>query len=428
MDVRLQKRYLQLVGAHVNAVQAVAAGIHALPGAGQSFAATQAAWRFFKNPRVTLVKLIEPLRAMGRCSAAESSSPYVLLAHDWSKMDYDTHTSKTDLTQLTNALDRGYEMGTALLVDAGNGAPLAPMDVRVRAADGSYTTESETVERHLPHLEQVLPCMKASATWQLGRTCVHVIDREADSVKHMRQWDADGHKVLLRADDRRVEFCGNIQLFSAITATLEAEQKFALTREVDFKGGCAQQFVAETDVVLTEPAWGRTPEGKNRRIPGRPLRLRLVIVQLRDDKGTRLAQWWLLTNVWDVSAETVAMWYYWRWRIESFHKLLKSAGLELEEWRQESASAIAKRLLVAAMACVTVWQLQRLNTREAQTCQQFLVRMSGRQTKRTRPITTSALLAGLHLLLTMLEILEHYTPDQLRVFARQAAPLLRPSG
>ena len=74
--------------------------------------------------------------------------------------------------------------------------------------------------------------------------------------------------------------------------------------------------------------------------------MRLIVAQVRDADGTVLAQWWLLTNVDDVPADQIALWYYWRWRIESFHKLLKSAGLEMEEWRQESAAPIAKRLLV----------------------------------------------------------------------------------
>ncbi|MEZ5477737.1 MAG: hypothetical protein R3E95_09720 [Thiolinea sp.] len=61
-----------------------------------------------------------------------------------------------------------------------------------------------------------------------------------------------------------------------------------------------------------------------------------------------LAEWFLLTNVAAVDAATVALWYYWRWRIESFFKLMKSAGHQLESWQQESALAIAKRLLVAS--------------------------------------------------------------------------------
>ena len=61
------------------------------------------------------------------------------------------------------------------------------------------------------------------------------------------------------------------------------------------------------------------------------------------------------------------------------------------------------------MACVVVvWQLQRQRTPEAQACQIFLVRLSGRQTKRRRPVTTPALLAGLHILIVMLDALQDY--------------------
>ena len=60
-----------------------------------------------------------------------------------------------------------------------------------------------------------------------------------------------------------------------------------------------------------------------------------------------------MSNVMAMDASTLALWY-WRWQIECFFKLLKSAGHELESWQQESALAIAKSLLVASMACVTV--------------------------------------------------------------------------
>jgi len=56
-------------------------------------------------------------------------------------------------------------------------------------------------------------------------------------------------------------------------------------------------------------------------------------------------------------AATVARWYYWRWRIESYHKLLKGAGQQVEQWQQESAAALARRLLVAAMAWTAAWAI-----------------------------------------------------------------------
>ena len=64
-------------------------------------------------------------------------------------------------------------------------------------------------------------------------------------------------------------------------------------------------------------------------IPGPPLPLRLVVAEVRDLKGRVLARWLLLTNVPAelADAATVARWYYFRWRIESLHKLLKSRRL-----------------------------------------------------------------------------------------------------
>ena len=44
----------------------MAAGVKSLPSTKTAFAATQAAWRFLNNDRVTLPALVEPLREVGR--------------------------------------------------------------------------------------------------------------------------------------------------------------------------------------------------------------------------------------------------------------------------------------------------------------------------------------------------------------------------
>ena len=50
---------------------------------------------------------------------------------------------------------------------------------------------------------------------------------------------------------------------------------------------------------------------------------------------------------------------------QSYFELLKSHGQQLEQWQQETGPAIARRLLVASMACVVVWQLQADDTPQA---------------------------------------------------------------
>jgi hypothetical protein len=129
-----------------------------------------------------------------------------------------------------------------------------------------------------------------------------------------------------------------------------------------------------------------------------------------------------------VSAERLALWYYWRWNIESFFKLMKQAGHQLEEWEQEKGLAIFKRLLIAAAACINVWDLMRTKTPEAEEACEFLVRLSGRQMKRDVPVTASALLDGIFKLLTLIETLQNYSIDELKAFAQTALRQLQATG
>lgn len=415
-----------LVESHLRSVPKLAAGVASLPSAGSAFAATQAAWRFFNNERVALAALVEPLREVGRDAVGDLRAPFVLLVHDWSKLSFGHSNGKKDLVQLTHATDVGYELTTALLVSGDDGRPLAPMEMHLRTANGILSTRAPA-PRNRPHLEQVLPTMRASNGWGLSKPLVHVIDREADSIDHYRRWDADGHKFLIRADDRRVLHSGKSCLLSEIRGQFKRQKRFKCVGDAAYHGRPAKLWVAETEVVLHRAA-KKNVNGKKWELPGRRLTLRLILVQLRNDKGKVLAEWMLLSNVplsW-ATAEHFARCYYWRWGIESFFKLLKSHGIELEHWQQETGPAIARRLLIAAMACVVVWQLQADNSPEASELKDILIRLSGRQMKRSRPHTAPALLAGLWVLLSMLELIRHY---DLRKIKRLAARIpLRDTG
>jgi hypothetical protein len=412
-----------LVKEHLHAATGFASGLSALPGLKTAFASTQAAWRFYANDDVTLAELIKPLQEAGREGCAASNSPYVLAVHDWSSLAYGTHPSKADRVQLTHQYDIGYELSVALLVDAATGDPLAPMEIRLRAADRVHSSRTPAPKTSAKRLDQLIVTMKAAAGWGLDKTVVHIIDREADSVGHFRKWAAKGHLFLVRADAARsVRWRKKVLTLPKVVAALAQEDAFRAVGEVPYKGRPGRQWVAETTVILHKPARTRTAAGQVD-VPGKPLELRLIVSRIFAADGTLLAEWLLLTNVaTDVTAETIALWYYWRWRIESYFKLMKSAGQALEDWQQESAGAIAKRLLVASMSCVVVWRLGRMDSPEATLLCYLLVRLSGRQMKRDRPVTDSALLAGFQAMLAMLDMLEHYDIQQLRRLVALALP------
>jgi hypothetical protein len=146
----------------------LAAGVASLPSTTSAFAATQAAWRFHSNERVTLPALVEPLRDAGRTRVEASRAAFVLLVHDWSKLSFNHPKGKRDLAELTHQADVGDELTTALLVDADDGGPLAPMEMHLKTATGVLSTRRRA-PKDASHLDQVLPTMRAARRWGLAK-------------------------------------------------------------------------------------------------------------------------------------------------------------------------------------------------------------------------------------------------------------------
>jgi hypothetical protein len=424
LEPRLLRRYWQLVASHSNAVSERAAGIKALALQSSAFAHTQGLWRFLENERTTPQVLMEPVLAGARRAVAESCGEYTLAVHDWSRLNYRTHRSKADRVQMTHECDVGYELQSTVLLNDTQGDPLGAVVQNLHTQRGVWSTYAAcTLKR--PHLEELGDRMEWLEGQGWDKPLVHIVDREADSVAHLRQWSAAQQRWLIRAKDSRlVEHGGKQQSLKVIAEQLQ----FEFVREVEHQGRPAQQWIASSRVTMTRAAKPKQLDERGQRlapVPGIALSVRLIVSSIRDANGKVLALWYLLSNVESKVADgRVALWYYWRWRIESYFKLLKSAGHQVESWEQETGLAILKRLLIASHACALAWTLMRQSKsdNEAHSTAKFLVRLSGRQMKRTQPITAPALLAGLYQLFATLELLEHHSPDELKAIARTAFP------
>lgn len=142
-------------------------------------------------------------------------------------------------------------------------------------------------------------------------------------------------------------------------------------------------------------------------IPPEALQKRLIPTRVVASDGGVRARWLLLTDAGaEFGAAEVARWYAWRWRIESYHEPLKTAGMNAEQWQRESGEAFAKRLVIASMACLTVWHLREEGSEEAERLKKILQRWSGRRKKHKGPPSAPAGLAGLEKLLAVLDLLE----------------------
>jgi hypothetical protein len=399
-------------------------------GAADGFAAAKAAYRFFDNDRVSLPALAGPLQSAAESYVAKHRPSALLVLHDWSAVKYKGHESKRDQVRLSNEQDVGYELLASLAVDGGMGDPIAPLHLQLRAADRTHSTRLPAPKRGAFWLDELGKTMAAVARLKLGATVVHVVDREGDSLAHYREWHAAGRSFLVRVDDDRLVLHEGVERkLPAILQALDAAGSFAAVGAASRRGDPCTLEVAETDVVLHRPAWRHRTVGAktNERIAGPPLPMRFVVARLRGEGGKVEAAWLLFTNAAaEYDAATVARWYYFRWRIETFFKLLKSAGMALEDWQQETAARIARRLLVACMACVVVWRLERATAADDVKLRDTAMKLSERLTKPDRRWTAPALLAGLWRLMGALLLLEtHSAEDLVRMGATLHALLPR---
>src|SRR5262245_34235204 len=360
LEPRLQKRYYKLVLEHVNINSEIAAGPRALPGNGKAFASTQGAWRYYANPKVTLKALGAPLIEQARDFLATEFLDYALIVHYWSNLSYQTQqTLKKDLIELGHQ-NHGYELLSSLLINDLMGMPLGMLGLNLTASKGVYSTWCEKPRARQAPLDDLSETMKQLRALDLDLPLVHIIDCESNSIWHWRLWNERGDLFLSRTTaDRHAHWQERRLRLREIASHLawKADKVVAVTAELE-----AQAFIAETTVTFTDPAYRRGSGGKRKVIKGEPFQARLIVVQLRLPDETVFAEW-----------------YYWRWTIESATKLYKSAGLHVEQWQQETAEATAKRLLVAAMACVVVWQVQRTDTPQMEEFRKLLLRLSGRQ-------------------------------------------------
>ena len=185
----------------MNSTETLAAGLRALPQEGKiSFASTQAAWRFYKNERITLNKLAEPLLQAAHSDVISTCCHYALCVHDGSRLNYRKHTSKEDSYQMTHNMDVGYDLQSSLLVSVTTGQPIAPVAQGLVTDNGSYASyqiEQNTVVKN--HLDEMTDAMKCIEAQSFNKPLVHNIDREADYIGHIRQWEEEHINWLTRA-------------------------------------------------------------------------------------------------------------------------------------------------------------------------------------------------------------------------------------
>ncbi len=242
----------------------------------------------------------------------------------------------------------GLHMHSTLAVSP-EGIPLGLLHIQYDAPDGQAQRGRPLEERKTFRWIRALRDCAEVAGQLAGPRLVAVMDREADGqALFAEQRRLEGVELLVRAKHNRALGAHRPKLFEhmraqAVGGQLEIKVQRSSARRA---ARTAQAELRWQTVELPAPARGEAA-----------LRMQLVHVWERAaPEGVEALEWFLLTTLPVASladAEQVLEWYRLRWRIEDWHRMLKS-GCKVEYLGHRTGERIERAVTIKA---VIAWRL-----------------------------------------------------------------------
>lgn len=360
-DERLGKRFRSLLE------QLSSSPGGSIPLVCQDWANTKAAYRFFDNGRVSEAEILGGHFQATRDRAAATDGP-VLVMHDTTEFTYKREdvdaVGKTRINiagAYRDGMPRyitacGILMHSSLAVTT-EGLPLGLTAIKFwsrKKFKGANALKKKINPTRVPIEE------KESIRWldNLQRStnllgdasrCVHIGDRESDIYELFCTAQDAGTKFLLRTCVDRLAGDGE---HTIATEMAEVDCKGLHRVEVRDRHGNVSEAVLELKFrrILVQP-----PLYKQRRYPALELTV-LHATERGKPRGRDPIDWKLITNL-SVTSRAEAIqklhWYALRWKIETFHKILKS-GCQAEQSKLRTAERLVNLL---AMFCILSWRI-----------------------------------------------------------------------
>jgi len=362
-DARLNGRAETLLSRFAEDPQA------SIPAACRGWTETDAAYKFFANPKVDEVKILRPhaKATLARCAR----EPVVLLVQDTTELDY-THENLS--IEGMGVLDHRGRRGMLLHVNAA----FTPEGCCLGVVDAEFLNRSEesigkTRERAYWPIED-----KESFRWLQGYRRACAIQRQliVPRVISIADCEADIYEIFVEAEQASSRCRGKADYiirakadrslpekdeeagpwcYQKLWATLE-EGPERFRRTIDLSATPKRAARQATLAVRAGAVTLKPPYRQGRTLPA--VTVNAVLVQEVDPpKDAEPVEWLLVTSLSIESREEIeeAIDYYrGRWPIEPYFRILKS-GCRVEELRLES---IARLKPCVAMYLIVAWRVQ----------------------------------------------------------------------
>ncbi len=350
-DVRLGKRLRTLLGLMSNGLG------QTIPLACQDWANTKAAYRFFSNPRINEEEILSGHFASTQARASAIPEPLLVL-HDTTEFVYQSGEPGVGL--ISNLPRKrtvcGLLMHSSLVVTTG-GLPLGLGAVKFwtrKHFKGTTALKRKINPTRIPIEEKesfkwLENIRQATELLQRPTDCIHVADREGDLFELFCTAQELGAKFLVRTCVDRLAKDGN----TTINRVMKRQEAKG-THEIEVRDEDGKKDTATVEIKY-ERMRVLPPIGKKAAYP----ELELTVIHARETAKPRRREpieWKLLTNLPVQTLEDALEkieWYALRWKIETFHKILKS-GCRAEQAKLRTAERLSRLL---AVFCILSWRI-----------------------------------------------------------------------
>jgi len=341
----------------------------------------KAVYRFVGNDEVTaeaITKITQEL-TVGRINEAKPS--VLLIPQDTTELNYSGLLETNGLGTIGGkSTTRGFLVHSSIAVaETGEVFGLLAQKQWVRPPEELGKTKSRRFDQPIEEKESykwLETIEKSKVTVPDGTTVVHICDREGDIYELFCKAENENTQYLCRRrHERGIEDEDGPKLLTDFVNTLPV----ADTINVQVPRDSHTKRIARNAEV--EVRYGKCKIVKTRRLYGSkdlPESIYVYAISAVEKdvpQGQEGISWQLITNVPTESFEdavTRIMWYTQRWKIETFHRTLKS-GCKVEELQSESAYKLMKLIAIYSIIALQIMLLSHVaRTRPDESCEIWL--------------------------------------------------------
>jgi len=363
-DKRLNKRLIEIAGRFADSPESP------INQACCNWAETKAAYRFFKNDSVDYKKIIYSHieNTKIRCNAEK----VILAIQDTTYLTYTSHKKTTGLCPVArksgkykeNLESAGLIIHSSLAVSS-EGLPLGLLDQKIYSRP-QLSNEMKEIKKRTHNAALAIE-EKDSFRWvellrsvskhKLSVEVITVCDREGDIYEMFLESEENDSKVLIRANHDRTVNKKSIHAINSGEKLWEFMKKEPVKGNIDIK--IPEKENEASRVAALEVRYKKftlnAPKNKNKNAASVNLTA-IYLIEKNPPENSERIEWMLLTNHKVENLEDALekiKWYCLRWRIEVFHKILKS-GFKVEDCRLSDAERLIRYLAVTS---IVAWRV-----------------------------------------------------------------------